>query len=186
MYGRQARPYLAFNLYTPYYCEENIWHLCQESRFAPMRAHVVFISNLRRQCYFWYQRAARNADEPICWDYHVILLAKDTSWKIWDLDTTLAFPSDALAYLNRTFMHVGKTTPEWDPLFRLVDARQFAAEFASDRSHMIDADGNWMQPPPHWEPIGNGRPNNLQSFIDMDSTAFGTALDINALRVLLL
>ena len=44
-------------------------------------------------------------------------------------------------------------------LFRVVHAPIFLRCFASDRRHMKDSDGNWMQEPPLHEPIvaeGNG------------------------------
>jgi hypothetical protein len=178
---RAAGFQLTINRYTPYYCEENIWHLCQEPQFASVEAKVLFVSNPLRQCYFWYQRSAPTG-EAVCWDYHVILLAKDSRWKIWDLDTTLPLPMDALGYLERTFMHVGKAQPTWDPIFRVIDAKEFTAEFASDRSHMLDDRRQWLQPPPAWECIGPGKVNNLQSFIDMSDTRFGVVMNFDQLR----
>lgn len=35
----------------------------------------------------------------------------------------------------------------------MVPAPLFLAHFASDRSHMRDAGGGWLQPPPFWPPI---------------------------------
>jgi protein N-terminal glutamine amidohydrolase len=164
-------------LYTPYYCEENIWHLCQTVAAADKK--VVFISNPRRQCFLWHQRACPEENVPICWDYHVVLLGRDEQgWKIWDLDTRLPLPMNACEYLYRTFVHVGKAHPDWDPLFRLVDEKVFVMHFSSDRSHMLDVAGNWTQPPPPWECIGKGKPNNLHDFIDMQGTTFGAVLDL--------
>jgi hypothetical protein len=175
---------MTINFYTPYYCEENIWHLCREPQFAAAEAKVLFISNARRQCYFWEQRASLSTNQPIGWDYHVILLARDQHWQVWDLDTTLRLPTDAKEYLNRTFQHVGKAPAEWDPIFRVIEPKDFIENFASDRSHMLDAAGGWLQPPPPWEPIGIGKESNLHSFINMDDTAFGIVMNLTQLRKL--
>jgi hypothetical protein len=175
---------MTINLYTPYYCEENIWHLCRQPQFAEAEAKVLFISNPRRQCYFWYQRAARDPSQPILWDYHVVLMVRQQGWQVWDLDTILPVPIGAREYLDRTFMHVGKAAPDFDPLFRVIDCKEFIDRFASDRSHMLDANGNWLESPPPWEPIGATRPNNLQSFIDMHDTTFGIVLGLAELRKL--
>jgi hypothetical protein len=165
--------------YKPFYCEENVWHLASHPYFDDASdCKVVFISNSNRQCWFWDQRAAR-PNQPICWDYHVVLLAGK---QIWDQDTTLPFSFDALKYLNLTFAHVGKIEPDWDPVFRLVDRADYLSHFASDRSHMLDQHGNWIQPPPEWPPIGAGRKNNLQSFIDVHDTTFGALFSLAQLR----
>jgi hypothetical protein len=109
----------------------------------------------------------------------VVLLA---GGQIWDLDTLLPFPCDADEYLDMTFAHVGRVEPDWDPMFRIVDREEFVSQFSSDRSHMRDAAGAWMQPPPDWPAIGEARPNNLQSFIDMDDTTFGIVCNLTAFR----
>lgn len=38
-------------------------------------------------------------------------------------------------------------------LFRVVHAPIFLRSFASDRRHMKDSDGNWIEEPPPHEPI---------------------------------
>lgn len=167
-------------LYTPYYCEENIWHLCQA--VAAPASKCVFISNPLRQCFFWQQRACPDENMPMCWDYHVVLLARDAEWKIWDLDTRLPLPMNASDYLSGTFAYVGRGEPDYDPKFRLVDAEDFVRQFSSDRSHMLDADGRWMQPPPDWQCIGESRENNLQKFIDMHDTTYGIIMGLGELR----
>jgi len=37
--------------------------------------------------------------------------------------------------------------------FRIVKAEDFLMHFASDRSHMLKEDGEWMSPPPTYPPI---------------------------------
>ena len=54
--------------YQAYYCEENIWRLCQQPQLQVHKSEVVFISNPRRTCALWYQRAAPYPTEPVVWD----------------------------------------------------------------------------------------------------------------------
>lgn len=170
-------------LYAPYYCEENIWHLCQHAQFAGFDRRVVFISNAQRSCPFWFQKAARNADAPVLWDYHVILLYFDAGWKVWDLDTVLANPIVLPEYLSQTFHGLRAVdAPAWFPVFKLISADLFLKEFTSDRSHMKDESGHWSQPPPDWPLILGGSTNNLQMYIDMNDTHSGTVMRLDELR----
>lgn len=41
--------------------------------------------------------------------------------------------------------------------YRVVPAELFLAHFTSDRSHMRDASGGWLQPPPPWPCIEGGQ-----------------------------
>jgi len=54
-------------------------------------------------------------------------------------------------------------------LFRVVHAPLFLQSFASDRSHMKDPTGNWIQLPPKYAPImaADGTTNNLHEYIMM-------------------
>jgi len=54
-------------------------------------------------------------------------------------------------------------------LFRVVHAPLFLQSFASDRSHMKDPTGNWIQLPPKYAPImsADGTTNNLHEYITM-------------------
>ena len=73
--------------YTSCYCEENVWHLCNDRIGDDGKA--IFISNDNRQCPMWHQRAAADG-EPVIWDYHVIYLSRvEKEWMILDLDSTL-------------------------------------------------------------------------------------------------
>lgn len=38
-------------------------------------------------------------------------------------------------------------------MFRVIPAAEFLQTFASDRSHMLTKDGQWMSPPPVYPPI---------------------------------
>jgi hypothetical protein len=169
--------------YQPLYCEENVYHLAAHPTLAGFEKKVAFVSNERLRVTMWYQRAARIAGEAVVWDYHVMLLAKaGTRWDVWDLDTTLDFPTCAHDYLHQTFG--GRPSRHsLRPRFRLVDAGEFASIFASDRSHMRLADGRFRAPPPPWRPIGG--PNavtNLARFIDMTVPFVGEVIELDELR----
>jgi hypothetical protein len=153
--------------YTPFYCEENIWHLCGDPRFATCPSKVVIISNESRACTLWAQRAAPLAGAPVTWDYHVILIAKRSlQWKVWDLDTTLDVPVELPSYLSVTFppeLRAQTARERLAPRFRIIEAETYRRTFSSDRSHMHDTDGRWHQKPPPWPPIvREGRPSFLR------------------------
>lgn len=160
--------------YQPFYCEENVWWLCQEPRFADARSWVVVMSNRGRQCALWEQRAA-DPGEPVVWDYHVVLLVERM---VWDLDTRLGLPVPLPDYLRASFRTLPPEVAAYRPLFRLVPADEFVKVFATDRSHMNDADG-WRAAPPSWKPPGAGM--NLMRFVDMDDDFIGAVVTLEQL-----
>ena len=163
-------------LYVPYYCEENIWHLAQVDELAGCEREVVFVSNESRSVALWGQRAAAAADEPVIWDYHVILsVDRDGARWIFDLDTLGSFPSRLDAYAERTFRPV---PARFRPSFRAVRAEVFFTRFRSDRRHMRDEGGVWRAPPPPWPPISEG--SNVLAFADPGATDVpGEVLDLD-------
>jgi hypothetical protein len=127
------------------------------------------------------QRPGRDEDSFVLWDYHVaaLVIGAEAAALVFDLDTRLSFPCPATDWLSLSFpADSGRFYP---PLFRLVPAREYVANLASDRSHMRAPDGAWLAPPPPWEPYGAGRPNNLHDWIDMDREGPGIVLDRGAL-----
>lgn len=157
--------------YTPFYCEENIWHLCQHEGLRDHQREVMVISNPAQRCPLWFQRAVPPTC-PVIWDYHVVLASRPCAGApalIWDLDTRLSFPMAAVDYLDATFMGEDQWQARYKPCFRVVDATVYVAHFTSDRSHMRES-GVWLKPPPTWPAIGLGRPGTLASLIDMTST----------------
>ena len=153
--------------YTPYYCEENIWHLCREPLFAGKRGYVLFVSNRQRQCIF-YNQILCSPSSPVIWDYHVVLLSFDSGWFIWDLDSSLSFPSPLRVYLDETFP---EPVPEkYAPLFNFAPMEDYIKNFCSDRSHMLDAQGRFIEPPPLWPPIRPELGNNVDHFIAMNGS----------------
>lgn len=165
--------------YTPYYCEENVWHLCQRPELEPFERRVVFVFAQSESCLLWQQQAAAPG-QPVGWDYHVFLLVRDGPWQVWDLDTRLPLPVPWTTYYDATF---GPTlallaqappriaTAAWEPRFRMLPAERYVAEFASDRSHMRTPAGAWLKPPPPWPRIGTG--HNLPRFLDPHDDHFG-------------
>lgn len=157
--------------YTANFCEENIWHLCQNSDLAAYTKTVLIISNSYRNCPLWHQQSAIGA-EPVRWDYHVILLAASAEKSlIYDFDSTLDLPSPLEVYLNLTFR---PGTPNWEedkPLFKAIASHDFIRCFYSDRSHMIDGEGDWKFAPPNWPLINNKEELPLPALLDFGVTS---------------
>lgn len=170
--------------YQPFYCEENVFHLCAHEILGERPRSAVFVSGALGGCVMWNQRAAREVGPggsgPIFWDYHVFVLAEDP-WEVWDLDTTLGMPVPAREYLRRSFRP--GLPRELAPVFRVVPAGEMRALFASDRSHMLRDDGRYERPPPPWPPVSAPeRGSNLARFIDMASSFAGEVLSLEELR----
>ncbi|XP_010508661.1 PREDICTED: protein N-terminal glutamine amidohydrolase-like [Camelina sativa] len=149
--------------HTPYYCEENVYLLCKtlcENGVADATGSdlfVVFISNEKKQVPLWHQKASRRADGIVLWDYHVICVQRkkesDSEPLVWDLDSTLPFPSPLTSYVAETIQPSFQLYAEYQRFFRVVHAPLFFKHFASDRRHMKEPDGSWTAQPPPYEPI---------------------------------
>ncbi|MEW5320078.1 MAG: hypothetical protein WDW38_011179 [Sanguina aurantia] len=81
-------------------------------------------------------------DPPIC--VHAV---------VWDLDTSLPFPCSLQQYAADALRRSSELTGARERLFRVVPARTFLDSFASDRSHMLRADGSWVAAPPAYPAI---------------------------------
>jgi protein N-terminal glutamine amidohydrolase len=182
--GGAARREMAGNmsqekpLYTPYYCEENIWQLCQMPALSQCQCNVVFISNKEQSCPLWKQRAGAAIEGFVLWDYHVILLAKRNAWEVWDLDTTLDLPTNFPLYIEETFQTKLYELAEHSPQFRVIERKDFVATFSSDRSHMRNADGSWKAKPPTWPAIQGAPQSNLMQLVDMGQTDPGQVMNL--------
>ncbi len=167
--------------YQPFYCEENIFHLCQNPRFAARTPAALFVSGASGECVMWQQKQARRPGAAMAWDYHVILLVRDP-WEIWDFDTTLGFPVPAATYLRRSFRPEVELPDELIPRFRVVDAKELVATFASDRAHMRGRDGEFRKDPPPWPAIGaEGVTSNLGRFVAMEDRIAGEVVSLATL-----
>ncbi|XP_058687214.1 protein N-terminal glutamine amidohydrolase isoform X8 [Poecile atricapillus] len=143
--------------YTSCYCEENVWKLCDyirsQDRHPLEEFYAVFISNDRRM------------------DYHVILLHVTSGEQnfIYDLDTVLPFPCPFDVYSVEAFRLDDSLRPEFHRKIRMIRADLYLKTFASDRSHMKDADGKWQKPPPPYPCIETADSKmNLDDFISMN------------------
>lgn len=68
-------------IYTPYYCEENIYLLVESftndrSISDKWETYAVFLSNHTKTVALWNQKVSKHPDYPVVWDYHCILLLK--------------------------------------------------------------------------------------------------------------
>ena len=158
--------------YQPYWCEENVWQLAARDDLGDGARRVVFVSNAARQVALWAQKASREHDGLVVWDYHVVLVVGDA---LWDLDTRLGAPVEVRRWLAETFR---PCRPELAPRFRVIEADVYLRELASDRSHMKDEHGSWRADPPPWPVIGSG--HTLPRFIDMDDAFVGEVIDLSA------
>lgn len=122
-------------LYTPLFCEENIWQLARrmlDERADPATLQVLFFSNPERQLVMFNQRRA-NAQGYIVWDYHVVLQAGEL---IYDLDTELPCPTAAADYFRASFPSQSALAEPYRGWVRCIPAQAFVDNFRSDRSHM--------------------------------------------------
>ncbi|XP_071867838.1 protein N-terminal glutamine amidohydrolase [Bombus fervidus] len=196
-YGRIAsRSGLAWNhhldvgagVIDPDYREENVWKLCQDvaTRHGSELQHcyVAFVSNSWRSVPLWRQRAGKDEDKLVVWDFHVILIyAPDERAVVYDLDSALPFPTHFWKYAMETFRSDEVLQPEHHRRFRVIPANVYLREFASDRHHMKREDGTWIKTPPDYPPISTSTcKDNLDSFINMDpGTGFGVVLTLDQL-----
>jgi hypothetical protein len=172
--------------YWPLFCEENVWHLAENIASDVEEAWVVFISTPARRVAVWSQTAANPSAQPIIWDYHVILFERlEAGWRVTDPDSSLDTPVDACRYLAASFRDLADEFGELRPMFRIVPALEYRARLCSDRSHMRDAAGGWLAPPPPGPAIGQdtaGGASNLMRFVDMDQPFIGQVCDLDGLQ----
>ncbi|KAG8100941.1 hypothetical protein GUJ93_ZPchr0164g26838 [Zizania palustris] len=150
--------------HTPYYCEENVYLLCKElirsgiADPAGTNLYVVFISNEEKKVPLWYQKASHTNDGFVIWDYHVICIQSrrnkgEVLDLVWDLDSSLPFPCSFNQYVSDAIRPLSFGESIYRRLFRVIHAPIFLRSFASDRSHMKDHAGNWIELPPKYETI---------------------------------
>jgi len=171
--------------YTQFYCEENIWHLCDHVRRLESseltKCYVVFISNNMKCVPLWRQRSGKSEDKLVTWDYHVIFMhEQDDRCLVFDLDSDLPFPTYFPKYVTETLRTDQILKTEHHRFFRVIPAPVFLQKFASDRRHMRKQDGSWLQKPPPHPPIKTAEcVHNLETFISMDSkVGLGTVYNL--------
>ena len=178
-------------MYQPYYCEENVWHLCQAQQFHGWDCRVLFITNPMQCCPLWNQKAAPKPEHPVVWDYHVVVLASPCgdkgTWQIWDSDSRLGSPVPLNEYLEHTFglgTFLENIPERFRSHFRMVQAQDFIETFSSDRSHMLSPEGEYFHPPPPWPAIDQNGPPNLSQFLDVTTPFLGEILDLLAVAAI--
>lgn len=171
--------------HTPFYCEENVYLLCKKlcsdgiANSEGSDLFVAFISNEKKHIPLWNQKASQRADGVILWDYHVICIQINQGGGlplVWDLDSTLPFPSPLPSYVSETIRPSFQLFSDYNRLFRIVHAPIFLRCFASDRRHMKGSDGHWIEQPPPHQPIvaQDGTVHNLNEYFNI-STSEATA-----------
>ncbi len=125
------------------------------------------------------QRAADAPDEPLLWDYHVVLLwhAPDAARYILDFDTTLPFCTAVADYFCQSLLDEGELKPRFIPRLRVMPAGEYVTRLLSDRRHMRTANGRWQAEPPAWPPT-SATESNLHKFSDMNDLEFGRILTV--------
>ncbi|UZR93651.1 hypothetical protein [Chondrinema litorale] len=158
-------------LYQEFYCEENIWHLCQQKELQNLNSKVIFLLPLYQYIAVWQSRLAKK-NMPILWDYHVILFVEEENsiWHVYDFDTVLPFKSKAEDYFNVSF---SEWYPDFLPFVKLIDRKEYVSHFHSDRSHMVDEFGNWEAPPPEWQTIINEEGVPLADILNLENQTIG-------------
>ncbi|XP_014512759.2 protein N-terminal glutamine amidohydrolase [Vigna radiata var. radiata] len=179
--------------HTPFYCEENVYLLCKKlcsdgiAKAEGSDLFVVFISNEKKQIPLWNQKASKRADGVILWDYHVICIQikqGNVPPLVWDLDSTLPFPSPLPLYVSETIRPSFQLFSDYNRLFRVVHAPLFLRSFASDRRHMKDSGGKWIEEPPPHEPIvaEDGTVHNLNEYINISVADAITDVTISSVK----
>nr|CCC93769.1 conserved hypothetical protein [Trypanosoma congolense IL3000] len=184
--------------YASHYCEENTYKvielLYQSCALGDGAVFAVFISNNIKSTPVWRQRL-RNGEGPVLWDYHVVALAdlpsgveggSSSKW-VFDYDTVLPYPCEAVRYINESFHPYEQLADKYRQWFRVIPGREYLECFASDRSHMKEA----TVPRPSWSPIRGRRAKGdmlLDLYIDVrpravedvaeDDRWLGTVMDI--------
>ena len=149
--------------YQARYCEENIWHLCQEPCMHGLLCSVLVVTSAAAATPLLRQRAG--GGEVVWWDYHVILLTRMAETMIWDLDTELPLPCLATRYFAATFPNQIDVREPHCALIREIDADVYVETLCSDRRHMCDEAGAWLAPPPPWPTIGMPGTHNLPDLV---------------------
>ena len=173
--------------YQPFYCEENVWQLIHQGLVSDT-ADILFITNEWKQVVLAGQKAG-DENGIVIWDYHVVVLTDDDVPMIWDWDSRGPTPMAATRWFLTSLAGFCAHTPEglayrpeliaYAPVFRLIPAAKYALNFSSDRRHMKDEAGDWLQPPPVWNCIGEG--HNLDQILDVSDPEWGAMCDLNSL-----
>ena len=150
-------------LYTPLFCEENIWQLLKRLLTEGIPAEtlqVIFISNPQKQVVLFNQRSGADLGHVV-WDYHVIMWCKDEAGdRIYDFDSLLPFPCDCSDYMAATFGLQAELVEPLRATLRLIPATEYLHRFYSDRHHMRGVVDEAAFPP--WPAITPPEPQRIR------------------------
>lgn len=182
-----------FDVYVPYYCEENVWRIldiAQGKGQRPDHLFAMFITNSRRHIAIGMQKAAAEWDQTktCLWDYHVVPIIRiprngeNTVTLVYDCDSLLPLPITLMEYAARSFCASGDNSGSnsTDPpyVFRVVRFDEMVDKFSSDRRHMLRPNGSnscneetYVSRPPQLACIKarlTADPHTLPSFLHVD------------------
>jgi len=154
----------------PFYCEESAWRLLGATDLVAGPSEAMLVANRFGRVACWSQRASDAPDDPVLWDYHVVVAERcaDGARRIWDPDSRLGPIVPAATWLAATFLDADQVRARFHPRFRLVPRDVWLAGLATDRRHMRDRRGRFLRPPPPWDPPGAERGWNLDVWLDQD------------------
>jgi hypothetical protein len=146
---------------------------------GPSRGALLFIFGVGEWVAVHHQTAAEEG-RPVYWDYHVVAVVgsaggersgtpDDIRWFALDPDSRLPFGYPLSQYLTATFP---PGTPG-APRFRRLPWEEGREWFGSDRRHMRDGNGGWLQPPPPW-PMINPEHHRLPECLTRSDNGIGT------------
>ena len=149
---------------------------------------VIVLSNANKTFPIWFMK---NASEPgglVVWDYHVIAVERreqDGEEVVWDLDCALGFGIPFHSWATKSLRPGTQLREQYHQMFRVVSAADYLAGFASDRSHMRDATGEFKMPPPPQPCIvaKSGETHTLPKWWDMThkEPGYGKVHDVKGL-----
>jgi glutamine amidase-like protein len=125
-------------LYTPLFCEENIWKLVSAlyTNQLAKPIDVLFLLNKTNSIALFAQNSS-NINKAVIWDYHVILTAQlNSEIVVFDFDSTCNFPVPVGKYFEQTFSSNQPLTDIYQAFIKPVSAAYFIKHFYSDRAHM--------------------------------------------------
>ena len=129
---------------------------------------ALFLTNETKTCALLNQRASGEEDY-IIWDYHTILHNKKTN-TILDFDTKLGFENPILFYFQNTFGQQQLISKKYRTLIIDIPGNEYLEHFYSDRTHMLDTEGNQVQPFPSWPLIKNQPPLKITDLMNLSDS----------------
>ena len=113
--------------YASCYCEENIYLIIKKYNDMQLEVGVierkklyyaVIISSVSKKTPIWGQKSnSRTPEDPVLWDYHVIMVSKnlDGDALVYDFDSTMPFPCSAIDYITIAFRPQMQLKSSYEP-----------------------------------------------------------------------